>query len=482
MQKNTLPTRLLDVGRTDKIKLVITSREELTDTKYVALSYCWGPDPDANFTTDATTMEDRLAGFPISRMPLTLQDSVQVARSQGLRYLWIDALCIIQKDAEDWVSESARMDQVYGNAYFTIVASSSRNVEGGLFKAGPHGERPPCTLLHDAELFEMPKGETDPALFNKSGRLDSSEPRFPLDEEAIFSRAWALQEWLLSPRLLVFTGAGVFFVCEKYRIRARHDSYQFRLTRRPEDWSGQWQRLVIGFCSRNLKNPDDKLPALSGLARQIASLMSCPPGDYVAGLWRAHLARELCWFRDDEGFSMNLFKPNSVGRRSGRAPSWSWASIDGNVVFPENGSTAVTIHSCQTEPTNVDSPFGKIKGGILVLSCPYMKVRLHPADHLKHRAKKYYECVYYSSKGKVTAPYWDDDPSETQGLSEERTELYCAVIYMWEHGTVETTWKHEMAGIVLVPQKEQNTFTRTGYFRGHRVHEDGEHKMTFTIT
>ncbi|EMD58396.1 hypothetical protein COCSADRAFT_42334, partial [Bipolaris sorokiniana ND90Pr] len=59
------------------------------------------------------------------------QEALQIIRELGYRYLWIDALCIIQGDKKDWASEARKIAQVYSNAELTIVAGRSEDSAKG---------------------------------------------------------------------------------------------------------------------------------------------------------------------------------------------------------------------------------------------------------------------------------------------------------------------------------------------------------------
>ncbi|MCJ1444599.1 MAG: hypothetical protein MMC23_005101 [Stictis urceolatum] len=129
VEENTpLPTRVLDIGdgvQSDEIRLLETSRRSGT---YAALSHCWGRSKHV-ITTQATLAEWRKV-IIFEQLPKTFQDAVVITRRLGLRYLWIDSLCIIQDDRTQWEYESALMGEVYRNAYFTIVAAYSVNGDG----------------------------------------------------------------------------------------------------------------------------------------------------------------------------------------------------------------------------------------------------------------------------------------------------------------------------------------------------------------
>jgi Heterokaryon incompatibility protein (HET) len=79
--------------------------------RYAALSYRWGK--DVSFTTTKATLDSRKTSMALSDMPKLFQDAIQVLRCLNIKYLWIDALCIIQDSKEDWERESSRMLQVY---------------------------------------------------------------------------------------------------------------------------------------------------------------------------------------------------------------------------------------------------------------------------------------------------------------------------------------------------------------------------------
>lgn len=138
-----LPMRLLDLNgwptSSERIRLVATNDLLATPDQiidYAVLSYCWGMTPA--FTTTPATLSSRINGFNVAEMPQTLRDTVEVARNMGYRYLWIDALCILQGSrndtvaAADWRSEAARMHWIYGNASLCIVAAGASSSEQGL--------------------------------------------------------------------------------------------------------------------------------------------------------------------------------------------------------------------------------------------------------------------------------------------------------------------------------------------------------------
>ncbi|KAJ0421268.1 heterokaryon incompatibility protein-domain-containing protein [Aspergillus carlsbadensis] len=127
-----LPTRLIDVGHNQRDPRLILSKNNPTcitghssrDARYAALSYCWGSPAEARsqLKTTQDTLNAHLNKIALPSLPQTVWDAVMVCRELEIQFLWVDALCIIQGDAEDWERESMEMANVYSNAFITIGA------------------------------------------------------------------------------------------------------------------------------------------------------------------------------------------------------------------------------------------------------------------------------------------------------------------------------------------------------------------------
>lgn len=132
-REHPLPTRVLDVGASaqegDGVRLVESSS---MNGKYITLSYCWGPSKP--LSTTRATLASHLAGINFEELSKTYQDAVTLSRRYGIRYLWIDALCIVQDNRQDWEREAPRMGMYYGNSYLTIAASNAGDSTLGCFQ------------------------------------------------------------------------------------------------------------------------------------------------------------------------------------------------------------------------------------------------------------------------------------------------------------------------------------------------------------
>jgi hypothetical protein len=191
----TMPTRLVQVD--DPICLVATS--SITSSRYAALSHCWGVLNDSEkFCTYKSNIKQLQELINVESLPRTFRDAVTVTRGLGLKYIWIDSLCIIQDDTDDWENESTKMEQVFSAAFLTISASSARSsLEGFLADRPPR----PCVRVptKNAGVIYACKAIDDFYHDVELGELNK--------------RGWVLQERALSRRSICFTSTQVYMEC-----------------------------------------------------------------------------------------------------------------------------------------------------------------------------------------------------------------------------------------------------------------------------
>lgn len=339
-----LPTRIIDVGSmdTDDLPRLYQTNGEIS--QYCALSYCWGK--DENLTTTRDTRARRMSGIMWAELPKTFWDAIKITKMLGIRYLWIDALCIIQDDLDDWTTEASNMASVYQGAFLTLCASASGGANGGCIlskeKWPPKARDFAGSLdlkVHEYQ-FSSSAGQTSSIyLRQKVSHRDIVEQPSSDGHEPLLSRAWALQERLLSYRMLHFTERELIWECQSgmfcecgglsnmdaplnassspwlpkalfnHIMKKNNESL-------PVSW---WCFLVSEYSQRKLTRESDKLPALAGI---VASIQDAGMGTYVAGLWQHNLPFYLCWQRTN--ISSGLCRRIS-------SPSWTWASISGRV-------------------------------------------------------------------------------------------------------------------------------------------------------
>lgn len=323
------------------------------------------------------------AGIELSTLPLTLQDAVHVTRDMGLKYLWIDALCIIQDSWDDMEGEIKAMASTYKNAYVTIAAASAETCQDGFLQYRvPRKSKFP--------RFELPYRAWDDTPSTPAGRIIAEESIMynPL-LEPISRRAWCLQEKLLSPRIATFGMHELIFQCrdEGYgdplvagsngtlpsfmrgNVRLCPAFFDSAGTISPEEFFMSWGDVLIDYSCREVTYKNDTLVALSALASEFQRLSN---GDeYLAGLWRRELIRWLCWIVDPspELDPQNL-RQKLQPRLLGVAPSWSWASVNGIIAIGsglEDKEFHAEVVRCETTLLDESLPTGAVTAGVLEL-------------------------------------------------------------------------------------------------------------------
>ncbi|KAF2129731.1 HET-domain-containing protein, partial [Dothidotthia symphoricarpi CBS 119687] len=248
---------------------------------YAALSYCWGLETEVR---PIKTMKNNVARFSESivaaDLPLTIRQAIEVTRILNLEYLWVDSLCIIQDDDDDWRKESQMMGMIYQNATVTIAATSARHCNEGLFLAIPN------------RLWD---------------HLDSDSE---IGQSRWNTRAWVVQERILSRRILHFGRTQLYWECQE-SLHAESNSMpipsdtRFLLNHKLENMAGMdmgipaqaamqrsWERIVGIYNVCELQRETDKLPAVVGFAREIAIMSG---QTFCAGVWLEDIARGLYW-------------------------------------------------------------------------------------------------------------------------------------------------------------------------------------------
>lgn len=193
-----LPTRVLDVcapnGR--GIRLIDSIAMESQD--YAAFSHCWGKSP---MLTTMDTVDSLRERVDLETLPLSFQDAVTVTRGLKIRYLWIDSLCIIQDNKDDWDREAARMQHVFSNATCMIAASSASSSSEGFLRL-ERSARPWVTM-------RSPSG----ALLYLCKSIDNFHR--DVEDAVLNKRGWVLQERALARRSIHFTSTQVYMECGK---------------------------------------------------------------------------------------------------------------------------------------------------------------------------------------------------------------------------------------------------------------------------
>ena len=128
-----LPSRVIDVGDYQErlsyhpVHLHVRTQEERGD--YVAISHRWGLSGSQKMPLQTTrrNLKQHCKGISYQCLPSTFRDAVIVTRMLGIKYLWIDALCILQDDQDDWLKQSSQMGSIFKDSLITIAIHSAKN-------------------------------------------------------------------------------------------------------------------------------------------------------------------------------------------------------------------------------------------------------------------------------------------------------------------------------------------------------------------
>lgn len=196
-----LPLRLIDVQPSEPnigFRVIDTTITKVSG-RYATLSHCWGKDSDI-LSLRQSTKSDLFRGLRLDALPRTFKDAISVCRSLGTPYLWIDSLCILQDNQQDWKEQSRQMCHVYREAEYNISADASRNSHEGLFREyRGHFRAQQTVRTRQRNIFGLILDDGDYDVVN-SYTWTRDIALSPLN-----LRAWVFQERHLARRILHFT-------------------------------------------------------------------------------------------------------------------------------------------------------------------------------------------------------------------------------------------------------------------------------------
>lgn len=317
--------------------------------------------------TLTANLSSHLEDIPGSALPRVFQDALTVVRALGLSYIWIDSLCIVQDDRDDWARESRMMGRVYEQATLTISATACEN--GMVPFLGPEAQ---------SELRNWARSERGGLPVDLRNIRARRIPDVTKYEGPIMSRAWTLQERFFSTRTIHFTQYQVQWACkEVHACESNTSIFKQSTVKSTRKALNRWNSLVHEYSALALTKFSDKLPAISGLAAHFQPEIN---STYVAGLWELHLPEQLAWMMSiREVDDQDLRQEEAANLETSRPPSWTWASIAGVVrtwvPTVERSHLSVQRIVCQPDASNI---YGEVQSG----ACLHIKCSLVDAEVL----------------------------------------------------------------------------------------------------
>lgn len=286
--------------------------------RYIALSYVWGGANQVELSKETYSILTKSGSItPLTtNIPRTIRDAMLLCQGIGQRFLWVDALCILQDVPEDKHSQIMNMDRIYSSALLTLVDGFGSDANAGL-----PGVRPNSRLVNQCTGY-----------IDDMKLLSVRHDLWPaLKDSAWFSRGWTFQEYVLSKRVLLFVSGTVIFLCQKAFWKedtALEDQSMKSTTREcqrflpcglgisasaisPDKAETQCNNLISAYSTRKLTREDDILNAFEGILNNFTPVL----GDFISGLPEKMLCTSLLWRNKDN---------NPPRERRNCFPSWSW--------------------------------------------------------------------------------------------------------------------------------------------------------------
>ncbi|KAF4454853.1 hypothetical protein F53441_2723 [Fusarium austroafricanum] len=333
---------------------------------YVAFSHCWGTTETIKLTTDR--LDEFKAEIRVADLPESYREAVSICLRINVDFIWIDSLCIIQDDEQDWHHEAVMMKSVYENSYLNLCAASAAQSTETCFQDRKTEIIRPIQV--DAEWDGIEK--------RRYCLIDPDIVESELANSSLRSRAWVFQEWFLSPRSLILGRSQLWWHCRQELAceSLPNDGYENMSWKWHVAWmkasNGDgslvqdtfdlWNTLVWRYKKTKLTKQSDRLIAFSGIAQSFAVAHNLQISDYYAGLWKQHLPAALCW--------------NNIGSNTKRsleyvAPSWSWASLEGPAGSCDYLDSPLKpwacVKDCQLVFSDKAQVTGVVKGGVMTL-------------------------------------------------------------------------------------------------------------------
>jgi hypothetical protein len=491
-----LPTRIIDVSNPRKPKLHVSLSGQ--KDPYFALSYCWGTGSKDYVLTMArlTAMQH---GFDLESLPQTLRDAITLTSRFEYRFIWIDALCIIQDSLEDWEHESARMCSIYSGAILTIGAAWATNASEGILRLRSN-KHPTLRFINEDGAIGTAHLRPHPPSY-----YDAMQP--------LNSRGWTFQERRLAPRTLLYNSRHMTWECytsshkeedadvysggpfKKPSValfpRGRPDPCTEHMER--EALLDGWVKILRDYSKRKFAVPSDKLPALAGVVASIQQELSYD-NRCLAGIWYTLLPNVLMWRVTGEA--------RTTRSKTFRAPSWSWASVDGPVHlygYEFAGMYTESVNRIEwSKPLSIEmgtEQYMLVQARLLEVEIPQpgQRVRYHYVLNCQCRSmegqlvREVYEDACVGCSNALLVLDWLPFPTHNMvfinGITPAGVTVRCNFddyddMVAYEQGSLRGLWClmiTDRAGLLIAPLEEENRWVRVGNYWSLKVPlNDGE--------
>ncbi|KAK0671608.1 heterokaryon incompatibility protein-domain-containing protein [Cercophora samala] len=502
-----LPARLLEItggalnGAPPTWRL-LEEDDRPASVSYLTLSHCWGskvPTRLTRATLDRFLSDDPKK--PVSELPQTFQDAMNITLSMGLRHLWIDCLCIIQGDEDDWKEQSSVMSLIYRHATCNIAATWAKGGSEGCFS-----DRSPATATRTRITLQTSPERSTTGGFNMMplGFYWEQVNSAPLNK-----RGWVVQERYMAPRQLNFAKGEVYWECSQLIASEQFPSglpgsivlpevahdYIRRSTQaqqvmqlKPHVGHGTelelrvaWTNILSRYTSSDLTFYKDKLMAIAGIASELRDSLN---DEYLAGMWRKDLHKQLCW-RAASAWDRECVWAHSRACLY-LAPTWSWASCQGPLIldtsYHEGGPTGrahfLEVIDARVEAEHPSGLHSFVSGTLKIRSIAMWarleeRVDLHDASiEVPSPSRRSGSGLDYLFGTMIYTLVWDEvfqeEPDAQKKLQESRKSDLLLAFVSGPSLRFPENYLHDIHGLILVPAGN-GEFTRGGMFKHSRT-------------
>lgn len=378
----------------------LSSSDEV-DQRYTTLSHCWGSTGPSLKLLQGNIAEFRTA-VPWEPLPLTFKDAMVAFHKLGLRYIWIDALCIIQDSSQNWTHESGYMTDVYSGGFINISAALADDGNGDLF------------TKWDPRVLQSFATPVNSGLSEQPWCCKLSERLYSLGV-SLHDRAWVVQERFLSPRVVHFTQGQIHWECielstsenvpglhektleEPLSIEKSHfvqELFSTDLARSPTDDGGLyslWDHLASQYSRCSITIDTDCPVTIAGLARLSCKMLQLQQDDYACGLWRPQVLFGMMWESTRQTTQARNSEVVCIGEERIRgAPSWSWLSASARKYLRSFrrhwhdtalSANAAEVLDISVSPLGAGDRFGAIETGKIRTRAPMCQANISIASN-----------------------------------------------------------------------------------------------------
>lgn len=347
-----LPIRLVDVGSPADEICPFLAETRGRRGSYLTLSHRWG---EREMTKTTKHNIDRFKqALPMDELPQTFKDAITVTRQLGFQYIWIDSLCIIQHDEEEWLRESAKMGDIFESSSCTLAAVHALDDDfndQGLFlpRDDPLAVRICCPVKRKAvpevsakilnaagqncvwkyEWLKKGQGEADISDIIRHNTI-VLRPRisslwYKMQHSEWYNRGWVFQERVLSRRMIYYTGDKVYWDCLQEQgdeqgvetSQSTRNAWFSSETVTASTAQSFVEMLAREYSTCKLSKRKDSLLAMLGVCNKFGDHYG---QEFHAGILDDGTGQSLLWHASED--SMPQYKDF-------HAPSWAWAGRSG---------------------------------------------------------------------------------------------------------------------------------------------------------